>query len=41
MMAVAILDFRWTPDQFWAATPHEFYAAWELIEARNQRLNAG
>jgi len=29
-MATGIMG--WPPAQFWAATPHEFWAAWEGFE---------
>ncbi|WP_083672088.1 phage tail assembly chaperone [Sphingomonas montana] len=35
-MAIAIVDLGWSPDTFWRATPHEFYAACELLVARSQ-----
>lgn len=33
-MGIAILDLHWSPDQFWNATPHEFFAAVEVAEDR-------
>lgn len=38
-MAVAIIDFHWTAADFMNATPHEVFAAWELVEARNKRIS--
>lgn len=30
-MGVALDAFGWTADQFWGATPHEF---WAMVDAR-------
>lgn len=35
MMGLAAYYLHWSPDQFWQATPHEFFAAYEVIEAAN------
>jgi len=32
-MATGIIG--WSPDQFWQATPHEFWAAWEAWRLAN------
>ena len=40
MMGLAILDYHWTADQFWAATPHEFFAAQEIVVTRNKAMKA-
>jgi hypothetical protein len=32
LMGYAAITLRWSPDQFWRATPHEFYAAVEFTE---------
>lgn len=34
-MGIALDTFGWSADQFWCATPHEF---WSMVEAR-QRAN--
>lgn len=31
MMGVAIVHFGWRPADFWAATPHEFWSAFEVL----------
>lgn len=36
MMGVAAVDFGWTAAEFWYSTPHEWWSAWELIQARNK-----
>ena len=33
MMGLAAFYLHWSPDTFWASTPHEFFAAYEVIEA--------
>jgi hypothetical protein len=35
MMGVAAYAFHWTADQFWRATPHEFFAAYEIWQEAN------
>lgn len=30
-MGLALENFGWSADQFWSATPHEF---WSMIDAR-------
>ncbi|MBN3556888.1 phage tail assembly chaperone [Sphingomonas yabuuchiae] len=30
-MGLALDAFGWSPDQFWSATPHEF---WAVVDAR-------
>lgn len=35
-MAVAALDLKWPPDVFWRATPHEFWAVFELAIERKK-----
>jgi hypothetical protein len=40
-MAFAIVDLRWTPPQFWAATPHELWSAVEMIEQRVKSRQQG
>lgn len=30
MMGLAAYAFHWTPGEFWQATPHEFFAAYEI-----------
>lgn len=32
MMGLAAYFLHWTPDVFWSSTPHEFWAAYEIIE---------
>ncbi|WP_242140873.1 phage tail assembly chaperone [Sphingomonas sp. TREG-RG-20F-R18-01] len=32
-MGIALDGFGWSPDQFWASTPHEF---WAMVEARQE-----
>jgi hypothetical protein len=34
-LGAAIHHLHWTPRTFWAATPHEFFAAQEAIERAN------
>jgi hypothetical protein len=29
----------WSPSQFWAATPHEFWAAYEQLERDNKEID--
>jgi hypothetical protein len=31
-MGIAIVRLKWAPDQFWNATPHEFFSAVEVLE---------
>jgi hypothetical protein len=31
-MGAAIVHLHWRPAEFWNATPHEFWAAYEEIE---------
>ena len=33
-MGIAIVSLRWTPQEFWDATPHEFFSAVEVLEER-------
>lgn len=35
-MGIAIVRLRWTPDIFWAATPHEYWSAIEIVEEMNR-----
>jgi Phage tail assembly chaperone protein, TAC len=37
MMGLALLDLGWTPQQYWDSTPHEFWAAYEIILLRNKK----
>jgi len=30
-MGVAAVHLHWSPDQFWKSTPHEFWAAFEVL----------
>jgi hypothetical protein len=34
-MGFAVAAFGWRPREFWASTPHEFYAALESYERLN------
>ena len=36
-MSVAMGSFGWSPAEFWAATPHDFYAVCEFNEREHQR----
>lgn len=36
-MGVAMDAFGWSADQFWASTPHEF---WAMVEARERANEA-
>lgn len=38
---MAIVRLRWTPDEFWRATPHEFFAAVEFIEMQAEAARNG
>ncbi len=31
-MGIAIVRLRWSPAEFWASTPHEFWSAVEVLE---------
>lgn len=35
-MGFAFVDLHWSPNAFWTATPHELFAAYEVIEARSK-----
>ncbi|WP_373289734.1 phage tail assembly chaperone [Polymorphobacter multimanifer] len=35
-MGAAVVHLGWTPAAFWRATPHEFFAAQEAIQAANE-----
>lgn len=35
-MGIAIVRLRWVPDEFWRATPHEFWSAVEILEEMNK-----
>jgi hypothetical protein len=37
MMGLAIAAFHWSAAEFWASTPHEFYAAYETYREMNKR----
>jgi len=37
MMGLALARYRWSADQFWQSTPHEFFAAFETFKAMNKR----
>jgi hypothetical protein len=41
MLGMAIAAFHWTPQTFWKATPHEWYAAAEALERMNRRPHDG
>jgi Conserved hypothetical phage protein (DUF2376). len=36
-MGLATMNLRWSPQTFWSATPHEFFAAWEIFVEMNKR----
>lgn len=38
-MGVAMDAFGWSADQFWEATPHEYWAMVDARIAANDRLN--
>jgi hypothetical protein len=35
-MAFAILDLKWSPDQFWRSTPCELFSVFQLADERNK-----
>ena len=35
-MGLAIVHLHWRPSDFWNATPHEFFAAVEMLEKRQE-----
>lgn len=35
MMGMAAYFLHWSPAEFFASTPHEFWAAYEIIEQAN------
>jgi hypothetical protein len=37
-MGYAAITLRWSPDQFWRSTPHEFYAAVEFTEWQAKKM---
>lgn len=37
-MGWAIVNLHWSPDQFWAATPHELFSAVETFDEQAERL---
>lgn len=37
-MGFAIVRLRWSPAEFWAATPHEFWSAVEVLEEQAAEL---
>ncbi|MFN3424894.1 MAG: phage tail assembly chaperone [Novosphingobium meiothermophilum] len=40
-MGLAIVRLKWTPDEFWRATPHEFFAAIEFLEEQRKAMTRG
>lgn len=36
-MGIAAAALGWRPSEYWASTPHEFWAAFEGWEAMNRR----
>jgi len=40
-MGLALVRYRWSADQFWQATPHEFFAAYETIQIMNKGAKRG
>jgi len=38
-MGIAIVRLHWTPAAFWAATPHEFFSAVEVLEMMSKPQN--
>jgi hypothetical protein len=40
MMGFAIVRLKWSPDQYWRATPHEFWSAVEFLEEQARALEA-
>ena len=41
MMGAAFYHLHWSPAVFWGATPPEFFAAQEAIEAANEPPGPG
>lgn len=35
MMGIAAAAFHWSPAEFWASTPHEYWAAYEVYRDMN------
>jgi uncharacterized phage protein (TIGR02216 family) len=40
-MVLGLCVLRWTPSEFWRATPRELIAAWEGLNAPRQHAPAG
>lgn len=40
-MGLAIVRLRWTPADFWRATPHEFFSAIEVFDLMAKELQRG
>ncbi|MGI4876657.1 MAG: phage tail assembly chaperone [Janthinobacterium lividum] len=38
-MSTALGGFNWTPAEFWAATPHDYYAAAEYHARARARMD--
>lgn len=38
-MGVALDAFGWSAEQFWQATPHEFWAMIDARQEANRRIN--
>ncbi len=36
-MGIAACAFHWSPDIFWASTPHEWWAAYEVWREMNKK----
>lgn len=34
-MGIAAAAFHWSPETYWRSTRHEFFAAYEALEAMN------
>jgi hypothetical protein len=39
-MGIAITKFRWTPQEFWQSTPHEFFSAIEVLREQAKALES-
>jgi hypothetical protein len=40
MMGLAAAAFHWRPTDFWGATPHEYFAAYEIWQQLNKSTDA-
>jgi len=40
-MGIAIVRMNWRPEDFWRATPHEFWSAIEVFEEQQRNSRGG